>query len=173
MPALSQLKHRPFRRCRTLLGSMSLLRRKVAVAALAAAALLAASPSRLAAQGAPATAVPQLMHRQVEAWNRGDVEAFMHAYEDSAQTTFIGKTVEHGYAMILARYRRGYPTKEAMGTLEFSDLNVRMLGPQYAVVTGRFHLARTAAGGGEASGVFSLVWEKTSAGWKIILDHTS
>jgi ketosteroid isomerase-like protein len=45
---------------------------------------------------------------------------------------------------------------------------------RYAAVTGRFHLDRTAHG--EASkddGVFSLLWEKTPDGWKIILDHTS
>jgi ketosteroid isomerase-like protein len=47
------------------------------------------------------------------------------------------------------------------------------LGANYAVVTGKFHLARTVAGGGDAQGIFSLVWEKTAEGWKIILDHTS
>jgi ketosteroid isomerase-like protein len=41
------------------------------------------------------------------------------------------------------------------------------------VVTGRFHLARSASAGGDAQGIFSLVFEKTSTGWKIILDHTS
>jgi ketosteroid isomerase-like protein len=52
-----------------------------------------------------------------------------------------------------------------------------MLGPEHepahAVVTGHFHLTRSAAGGGDASGVFSLVFEKKPTGWKIILDHTS
>ena len=110
---------------------------------------------------------------QVDAWNRGDIEAFMHGYKNSPDTTFIGKTVEHGYQMILDRYRKAYASHEAMGTLEFSDLDVRMLGDEHAVVTGKFHLARTAAGGGEASGLFSLVFEKTPQGWRIILDHTS
>jgi ketosteroid isomerase-like protein len=57
--------------------------------------------------------------------------------------------------------------------LEFSDLSIRMLGTNYAVATGKYHLTRTAAGGGDASGIFSLVWEKSADGWKIILDHTS
>jgi ketosteroid isomerase-like protein len=60
-----------------------------------------------------------------------------------------------------------------MGHLDFSDLDVRMLGLEHAVVTGRFHLTRSAAGGGDASGVFSLVFEKKASEWKIILDHTS
>jgi ketosteroid isomerase-like protein len=79
--------------------------------------------------------------------------------------------------MILARYQRSYSSPEAMGHLDFSDLDVRMLGPEHepahAVVTGHFHLTRSAAGGGDASGVFSLVFEKKPTGWKIILDHTS
>jgi ketosteroid isomerase-like protein len=64
-----------------------------------------------------------------------------------------------------------------MGQLEFSDLDVRMLGPEHdpahAVVTGHFHLTRSQAGGGDASGIFSLVFERKPSGWKIILDHTS
>ena len=120
-----------------------------------------------------ATAIKQVLQQQVEAWNRGDVEAFMQGYKDSDDTTFIGKSIQHGYATILARYKNTYSSRDAMGTLDFSDLEVRSLDPGYAVVTGKFHLARAEAAGGEARGVFSLVWENTPAGWKIILDHSS
>lgn len=125
------------------------------------------------AENPSAAAIRQVLDDQVAAWNRGDVEAFMRGYRDSPDTTFIGKTVEHGYAPILARYKKAYPSKDAMGTLDFSDVAVRMLGSDYAAVTGRFHLARNAQGGGDVGGIFSLVWEKTAAGWKIILDHSS
>jgi ketosteroid isomerase-like protein len=109
----------------------------------------------------------------VSAWNQGDIVSFMHGYDDSPQTTFIGRSVEHGYAMILARYQRNYASHDAMGQLAFSELDVRLLGSEHAVVTGHFHLTRSQAGGGDASGNFSLVFEKKSSGWKIILDHTS
>jgi len=124
-------------------------------------------------EGVAAAAIVHLLQDQVAAWNRGDVDDFMRGYKDSPDTTFIGKSIEHGYAPILARYKKAYSTRDAMGTLDFSELAVRPLGPDYAVVTGKFHLARTTAGGGDASGIFSLVFEKTPAGWKIILDHTS
>jgi len=130
------------------------------------------------AQTAPAqtkdtAAIEQVLHDQEASWNRGDIETFMQGYKDSPDTTFIGKTISHGYQPILERYKKGYATREAMGTLDFSEITVRMLGSDYAVVTGRFHLARTAAGGGEARGIFSLIFEKESDGWRIILDHTS
>ena len=120
-----------------------------------------------------AAAIKQVLQDQQEAWNRGDIDVFMRSYLDSPETTFIGKSISHGYQPILERYKKGYATKAAMGTLEFSELAVRMLGSEHAVVTGRYHLTRTAEGGGDASGIFSLVFEHESDGWKIILDHTS
>lgn len=119
------------------------------------------------------SAIKQVLADQVSAWNRGDIDAFMQGYKDSPETTFIGKTVHHGWQQVMQRYKASYSTKEAMGTLAFSDLMVRMLGAEHAVVTGKYHLTRSAAGGGDASGIFSLVWEKSAEGWKIILDHTS
>jgi uncharacterized protein (TIGR02246 family) len=123
-------------------------------------------------EAAPAVAIRQVLDDQAAAWNAGDIPTFMHAYKDSPDTTFIGKSVEHGYAPILERYKKAY-SKDAMGTLDFSEITVRELDANYAVVTGKFHLARTAAGGGDVGGIYSLVWEKTSQGWKIILDHSS
>ena len=55
----------------------------------------------------------------------------------------------------------------------FSEIEVRALGKGYAVAHGRFGLKRTAAGGGDASGRFTLVLRKTKSGWKIIHDHSS
>ena len=119
------------------------------------------------------SSIKQVLTDQVSAWNRADITVFMHGYKDSPDTTFIGKTIRQGWQQVMDRYKASYSTKEAMGTLEFSDLKIRMLGSDYAVATGKYHLTRTAAGGGDASGIFSLVWEKSAEGWKIILDHTS
>jgi uncharacterized protein (TIGR02246 family) len=115
-----------------------------------------------------------LMKSSEEAWNRGDLEAFASYYEDSPETTFVGReVVRGGVRAILERYRRAYPTREAMGTLEFSNVEVRILAPDIALVTGEYHLQRSAAGGGNAAGRYTLIWRKTPAGWKIIHDHTS
>jgi uncharacterized protein (TIGR02246 family) len=125
------------------------------------------------AQTAPEAAIRHLLDQQTKDWNRGDVEAFMKSYEDSPTTTFVGQTVQYGYATILERYKKLYATPEAMGKLTFSHLAIRILDANYAVATGNFHLQRTAAGGGNADGIFSLLFKRDSSGWKIILDHTS
>ena len=116
---------------------------------------------------------------QVDAWNRGDVPAFMQAYEHSPETTFIGTNIGKGYEKILERYQKNYTNREQMGTLTFNDLEVRLLPAscgkaEFAVVTGRFHLERSQKGEAKKDdGIFSLVWRKGPQGWKILLDHTS
>lgn len=118
-------------------------------------------------------AINSVLHDQEVAWNKGDVVEFMHGYKDSPDTTFIGKTVALGYQPILKRYQTAYATPDAMGRLNFSEIEVRMLGPDHAVVIGKFHLTRDAAGGGDASGIYSLILEREPEGWRIIVDHTS
>ena len=108
------------------------------------------------------------------AWNRGDLVSFASYYDDSPETTFIGReVVRGGVEAILARYRRAYPTREAMGTLAFSEIEVRPLADGVALATGKFMLQRTTAGGGDASGRFTLILKRTSGVSKIIHDHTS
>jgi ketosteroid isomerase-like protein len=121
----------------------------------------------------PEPSIRQVLDDQVAAWNRGDIPGFMQGYDKSESTTFVGPTITKGHAQVLANYLKRYPTRENMGTLKFSELEIRPLGADYASVIGRFHLDRSAQGGGEASGIFTLLFHRTSQGWKIILDHTS
>ncbi len=124
-------------------------------------------------------AIRAALAEQSAAWNRADIPAFLQAYEDSPDTTFVSGEVRKGYGPILERYRKAYATAEQMGKLTYNDLEVRLLpgscgGAEYAVVTGRFHLDRTAKGEAKKDdGIFSLVWRKGAHGWKIVLDHTS
>jgi uncharacterized protein (TIGR02246 family) len=119
-------------------------------------------------------AIEQVLKDSQAAWNRGDLAAFASYYEDSPDTTFIGReVVRGGVAAILERYRRAYPTRESMGALTFSEIAVRPLADGVALATGKYALARSASGGGDATGRFTLILKRTTDGWKIIHDHTS
>lgn len=131
---------------------------------LVAAALLAASPEQ---------EIRRVLDSQVSAWNRGDVRAFMDGYDNSGSTTFVGAKITRGHAQVLADYLKRYPSREKMGTLRFSELEIKPLGADYASVIGRWHLDRKTEAGGEAGGIFTLLFQRTARGWKIILDHTS
>jgi uncharacterized protein (TIGR02246 family) len=116
-------------------------------------------------------AITAVLGAQQSAWNRGDVDAFLVGYWHSPELTFSGSAgVSRGWDGVLARYKKNYPDRAAMGQLDFSDLELRFLGPDAALVLGRWHLKREKD---DIGGVFSLVWQRFPDGWKIIHDHTS
>ena len=132
-------------------------------------------PSLLFTQNATpeARAIRAVLDKQVADWNRGDMEAFAAGYKNSPDILFIGSKISRGYAQMLDTYRKNYSTKEKMGTLNFSGLEVQPLDERFATVTGHFHLERTAAGGGNSDGHFLLVFERTPDGWKVVRDDTT
>ena len=124
---------------------------------------------------AEAEAIRQVLTDQVAAWNQGDVEAFMEGYWRSDSLRFAsGGNVRMGWQATLDAYRQNYPDRAAMGTLDFRDLDVRVVSPTLAVVFGRWRLQRE-EGLPESGGLFTLLFEKSSADapWRVVHDHTS
>lgn len=141
--------------------------------------------SSLAAQTAPLTAqkpsspqpadveIRKVLDQQVAAWNRHDLEGFMSGYWHSPELTFFsGGTETEGWQPTLERYRKRYQANgAAMGELQFSELEVVQLGPEAALVRGRWHL--TMPDGKQPHGLFTLVFRNFPEGWRITHDHTS
>jgi ketosteroid isomerase-like protein len=117
--------------------------------------------------------VIKVLLAQEAAWNRGDIAGFAGGYKDSPDTLFITHQISRGFAGLLDQYKRDYPTRAAMGNLTFSELEVHTLDENFAVAIGKYHLDRGKKEGGNAEGLFSLVFEKTANGWKIVIDHTT
>src|SRR6266480_4860186 len=116
-------------------------------------------------------AVRAVIEAQRDAWNRGDIEGYMDGYARSADTVFVsGDTVTRGWQTVLERYKKGYNSREKMGTLTFSDLEITPLGKDAAVVTGSWRLKRV---NDEPHGKFTLIFRRLKQGWRIVHDHTS
>ncbi|HKV63247.1 MAG TPA: nuclear transport factor 2 family protein [Candidatus Acidoferrum sp.] len=116
-------------------------------------------------------AIHAILNAQQTAWNSGDVDSFLVGYWHSPELTFSGSSgVARGWDGVMARYKKNYPDRAAMGQLDFSELEYRFLGPDAALVLGHWHLKREKD---ELGGVFSLVWQRFPDGWKIVHDHTS
>lgn len=115
--------------------------------------------------------VQGMLDVQAEAWNRGDLVAFMEPYWDSVDLTFVGSSgVTRGHDETLARYQASYPNAATRGRLRFELLDVRPIGQGgAALVLGRFYLDRDEP----ASGTFSLVVERLPEGLRITHDHSS
>jgi ketosteroid isomerase-like protein len=115
--------------------------------------------------------IVKVLLAQENAWNKGDLSAFASSFKDSPDTLFITHQVFRGFAGLVDEYKRDYPSKAAMGTLSYSDLEVHPLDENFAIVLGKYRLERSKKDGGNAEGLFSLVVENTDNGWKIVLDH--
>lgn len=108
---------------------------------------------------------------QQDAWNNGDLEGFMAWYTDADDLSFVtAKGVTYGNDNLLERYKKSYPDKASMGRLEFDILEYKSLGDDYAMVIGKWRLFREKD---SPNGFFSLLWQRTPEGWRIINDHTS
>ena len=117
------------------------------------------------------SAIRAVLDAQVAAWNRGDIEGFMDGYARSPDIVFIsGDSLTHGWQTVLDRYKKGYDTREKMGTLAFSDLEINVVSKDAAVVIGRWQLTRA---GDTPHGRFTLIFRRTGKNWRIVHDHTS
>lgn len=116
-----------------------------------------------------------VLERQVEAWNEGDVEQYMQGYWHSDKLVFASSAgFSRGWEKLLERYRYNYPDRKAMGRLEFSELEITLLGDGAALILGEWQVDRELDGRSERlGGVFTLVARKFPYGWRIISDHTS
>ena len=129
-------------------------------------------PNTNAADQPPAAKqISAVLTAQAKAWNRGDIDAFMEHYWKSDKLTFssAGKTTR-GWAATKANYKRRYPDRKAMGTVTFSNIEVRPVGDSGALVLGRWRLKRKRE---PVGGNFSLVFRKIAGQWLIVHDHTS
>jgi ketosteroid isomerase-like protein len=115
--------------------------------------------------------IRKVLASQNDAWNRGDVDAFMVGYWDNDSLMFIGSSgVTYGYKNTLANYKKRYPDTVAMGKLIFTLIEIKRLSSEYYHVTGKWNLQRSV---GDVSGHFTLVFRKVSDKWVIISDHSS
>jgi uncharacterized protein (TIGR02246 family) len=122
-------------------------------------------------EGRTIAAMRAVLDAQRDAWNRGDIEGYMDGYARSEDTVFVsGDNVTRGWQTVLERYKKTYNSREKMGTLTFSDLEITLMGSEAAIVLGRWRLKRA---GDEPHGRFTLVLRRMKQGWRIVHDHTS
>ena len=115
--------------------------------------------------------IQSVLTAQQDAWNRGEIDAFMNGYARSASTVFVSEDeIRRGWETVRDRYRVKYSDHAKMGTLSFSEIEVTMLSPDAAVVLGRWRLKRA---NDEPHGRFTLLFKRRPEGWRIVHDHTS
>lgn len=116
-------------------------------------------------------AIRTVLATQQDAWNRGDIDAFMEYYWKSPDLQFLGaKGPTYGWENTLKRYKTTYASRELMGTLSFDILNLNQRSKKVVTVLGKFTLIRK---NDQPTGYFLLVFQKIKGKWLIVADHTS
>lgn len=115
--------------------------------------------------------VRALMLQGEAAWNDGSIEGYMETYWKSPDLRFAsGGKVTYGWQPTLDGYLKRYPDRAAMGRLEFTELDIRILGPEDALAFGAWRLVRA---NDQPHGLFTLQIKRFEEGWRIVADHTS
>ena len=114
-----------------------------------------------------------MLTAQIDAWNRGDLDGYMAGYWKSPDLIFFSNATEtRGWQPTLDRYRASYQAAgKQMGTLDFPEMNILPLGPEAAMVRGRWRLKMP--DGKELTGMTSVIFRKLPEGWRIVHDHSS
>lgn len=111
------------------------------------------------------------LDRQIEYWNKGDVEQFMVGYWDNDSLMFIGQSgVTYGYQNTLNNYKKNYKDTAHMGKLQFTILQVKPISADTYFVVGKWQLFRSV---GNVDGHYTLLFRKIKGIWKIVVDHSS
>ena len=117
------------------------------------------------------SSINSVLSDQVNSWNNVNIDGYMQGYWKSDSLRFAsGGNVTFGWETTLERYKKGYPNKGKMGFLEFSNLDIKIISDESALVFGKWQLVREHD---NPNGLFTLLFSKTKDGWKIVHDHTS
>jgi ketosteroid isomerase-like protein len=116
--------------------------------------------------------IEEVLSRQQNYWNAGDIDNFMQDYWQSDQLQFIGKTgIVKGWQATKDRYHKNYSDRAKMGILKFDVLKIDFHSKTTAWVLGKWHLTRPQEG--DIGGYFTLILKKIKGKWLIVSDHTS
>lgn len=152
------------------------MRRWIAFSTIAAATLFAACASQMRSSGgfqfaSDAASIKATLDTTAAGWNRGELPIYLSAYVDSA--TAMGSTgLVRSVRGIEGQMRAGYwRTGLPLQTLSYDHLEIRPIGPNQAIVTGRYIL--TGGGRPDRTGWFTTIWVRTATGWRMVHDHSS
>ncbi|MGN6165561.1 MAG: YybH family protein [Flavisolibacter sp.] len=116
------------------------------------------------------TQIIQAMNQAAEQWNKGDLDGYMALYDTAA--TMMMPTGRAKLGGVRALYEKYYfENGQPKQMLAYDSYQFTPLGPDYALLTGRFILKPNEKMK-ERTGTFSLVLVRRHNEWKILHDHS-
>jgi len=111
-----------------------------------------------------------LMNQSSQDWNAGNLDAFMALY-DTASTFMLSKGPV-GLKGMRENYQKVFFNGDKpKQNLRYEDMEVRPLGKDHALLTGKFVLYGN--GLPEKRGIYTLIFVRRGNTWKMLHDHSS
>ncbi|HWT12960.1 MAG TPA: DUF4440 domain-containing protein [Allosphingosinicella sp.] len=135
--------------------------------------MLLAALQIVAAVAAPvAEEAARAAEAQRSAWNRGDLEAALAGYCDSAEMTWVARSgVTRGFRSFAEAMRQDFADPARMGRFALEVLDSRQTGPRTALLTVRWSIARD--GERLMGGVSTQLWGDCQGRLRIVFEHAS
>ncbi len=118
-----------------------------------------------------------ILSRSVQAWNRGDLDDYLSAYSDQPLLTYVrGDSVFTGKRALRERVERAFaPAAGEPDDLSLDDIEVSVLGPGHALVTGQWTTYQPGFDTQPVTGRgrFTMVFRDEALGWRIAHEHAS
>lgn len=137
-------------------------------------ALLACADARDVHDEAPLSgprAVLDALDASVVAWNRGDLDAHVAVYADSA--VLLRATAGRGPAHARRTLERFFVVPAERPVLMLDSVQFTPLGDAHVLVRGQYVLQGGRVDDTPRRGWFTEVWARTTRGWRIVHDHSS
>ena len=118
----------------------------------------------------PSLPITAVMHQSAKDWNQGDLDRFMALYDTAS--TFLTQNGNLRLPGMRENYQRGFfKGDKPIQNLRFEQMEVRPLGNDHALLTGRFVLYGNDLP--DRKGIYTLVFVRRGKDWKILHDHSS
>jgi len=114
-----------------------------------------------------------LLLKMLDRWNAHDIEGLLDAYWKSPELLVVIDSEEiNGWQQLHDSYVKGYPDRTAMGFIEPSRVQVRLLRPDLALVLTRWTI-NFPSPKEKVVGSTTMNLQKFADGWKIVVSHFS
>ncbi len=132
---------------------------------------LLAAPAAAQTPDAERAAILGTIARMEAAWNRGDFRGYMAGFKNPDAVFVSGGKFLDGWQGRLDQYIADYGgAPERRGTLRFYDMKVDLLGPDSAMLVGRYRMDRP---GRVTHGINTRLFRKFGGQWLITMNHVS
>jgi hypothetical protein len=111
--------------------------------------------------------------RQIEAWNKGDLETALQAYCPREEIVWVNdRGVSRGYASFARSMRRQFGrSRQSMGTLAIKVEQALDLAENKALLTVRWSVTR--GGRRVMGGISSQLWAMCGGQLRVVFEHSS